>query len=578
MLKKIFRTKKSMFLLILIFNIILSIFFLVIETPFFSTVDDSRMRDIVSGAMTGTPDGHLVFIQYTLGAILKWLYTVFPIIPWYAVMMIANIILSLSILLYSSLSTCKKRNNFIFVCFIYFIFYVLFFRQLIVSPQFTTVASIIGCASIVWYLHMDFNQSLSLVILSCALCVYLACMSFMYRKLVFIMLLPLILIIVIVKNYSDRKIMKVIVINVTLVIVTAGSLFCIKSYDDYQYSSQEYTSYRKFNQLRSYINDYYKMPNYDDNKEIFDDMKISKVQYDIIANYSLMLGDDISIESLEKIVELQKTRYNENRLGNIKDALKGFLSYYQRYITFKWTPLFSVSIAFYLLLNLLYSKRWKGFMYLGAAICMVAFGSIYFIFSLRFPQRLAEALWIPLTYIIMFVSGRTTIKTNRSIINGVNYMLLGLILILGIYCTYRNNLALSEKHNYESIESENYIYMIDYSKKNKEEFFYYYVYSFANATDELFPGNETQLLSYTSLGGWLTRSPLQNKKYEQYGFTSTMDALTKHDNVYLAVVKDEDLSFLEEFANEKYPSYQWKIAKTVKNGEILLLSLDKREK
>ena len=38
--------------------------------------DDINMRDIASGAYTGTPDGHLIFMLYPMGFVLKSLYQI----------------------------------------------------------------------------------------------------------------------------------------------------------------------------------------------------------------------------------------------------------------------------------------------------------------------------------------------------------------------------------------------------------------------------------------------------------------------------------------------------------------------
>ena len=40
----------------------------------YAIADDVIMRDIASGAFTGTPDGHLFFVQYALGRTISSLY------------------------------------------------------------------------------------------------------------------------------------------------------------------------------------------------------------------------------------------------------------------------------------------------------------------------------------------------------------------------------------------------------------------------------------------------------------------------------------------------------------------------
>ena len=45
--------------------------------------DEMTMKSIASGLFTGKPDGHLVYMLYPLGLILKGLYTINAKIPWF---------------------------------------------------------------------------------------------------------------------------------------------------------------------------------------------------------------------------------------------------------------------------------------------------------------------------------------------------------------------------------------------------------------------------------------------------------------------------------------------------------------
>ena len=49
----------------------------------YAIADDVIMRDIASGAFTGTPDGHLIFIQYGLGFLISRFYLLNGQVDWY---------------------------------------------------------------------------------------------------------------------------------------------------------------------------------------------------------------------------------------------------------------------------------------------------------------------------------------------------------------------------------------------------------------------------------------------------------------------------------------------------------------
>ena len=66
--------------------------------------DDVIMRDIASGAFTGRPDGHLIFVKYALGFILSRFYLLNPQVDWYGFFMAGTLFLALAVILYRGLS------------------------------------------------------------------------------------------------------------------------------------------------------------------------------------------------------------------------------------------------------------------------------------------------------------------------------------------------------------------------------------------------------------------------------------------------------------------------------------------
>ena len=62
--------------------------------------DDTTMRDIAAGAITGTPDGHLIFVKYALGKLLSIIYSVLPGMDWYALIWLGLIIFCYILIIY----------------------------------------------------------------------------------------------------------------------------------------------------------------------------------------------------------------------------------------------------------------------------------------------------------------------------------------------------------------------------------------------------------------------------------------------------------------------------------------------
>lgn len=65
----------------LVFTFLLVLFLAVKFDFYYDLNDDTMIKDILSGAYTGTPDGHCIQMLYPLSWILALFYKAIPIIP-----------------------------------------------------------------------------------------------------------------------------------------------------------------------------------------------------------------------------------------------------------------------------------------------------------------------------------------------------------------------------------------------------------------------------------------------------------------------------------------------------------------
>ena len=73
--------------------------------------DDVLMKDILSGAYTGVPDGHNIQMQYPLGAFLAGLYRLIPSLPWYGIFLCGTQTLCLSLILGRAMACVKTKKG-----------------------------------------------------------------------------------------------------------------------------------------------------------------------------------------------------------------------------------------------------------------------------------------------------------------------------------------------------------------------------------------------------------------------------------------------------------------------------------
>ena len=111
--------------------------------------DDIVMCMIANGGLSGTPDGHLVFINALYGWIIAGLYRLTKIVEWYSLAFCILHILSMSVVIFIIIKDCKIRPlyKFLFVVFLY-----VFWIHIIIYFQFTTTAGLLcfsGCLALI---------------------------------------------------------------------------------------------------------------------------------------------------------------------------------------------------------------------------------------------------------------------------------------------------------------------------------------------------------------------------------------------------------------------------------------------
>lgn len=72
--------------------------------------DDVMMCMIANGTYSGTPDGHLVYINVIYGYVLAWLYGQTTAIEWYTLSFVVLQILSMSVLCYNLLTIPNRAR------------------------------------------------------------------------------------------------------------------------------------------------------------------------------------------------------------------------------------------------------------------------------------------------------------------------------------------------------------------------------------------------------------------------------------------------------------------------------------
>jgi hypothetical protein len=265
--------------------------------------DDVMMLCIASGAYTGTPDPHLVYINYIYGVFLVFLYKLFPSLEWYTVIFCILHVISLSIISWAILKKGKPllhKAIFLLLLYIFELRIVLFF-------QFTTTAGLCAFAGLLLILE---NKNIKLMLLG----MLLFLLGFLIRDnlaiFLYILFLP-----VFVYELITSRVCKYIV-PVLICCFIGGFIFKTVHVQMYK-SDAQWSYYRDYNRARSSLNDrsnridaYNHLPK-----------SVSKESFYLFLNF-FADGKIIDIENLQQINNsLVKDSYI-SKLGNIYKSFR----------------------------------------------------------------------------------------------------------------------------------------------------------------------------------------------------------------------------------------------------------------
>ena len=234
-----------------LFFIFLAVVFLMIPVTY-AINDDTAMRDIASGAMSGTPDYHLVFVKAALGALLSAVYRYFPGIDWYGLVWMGLVILSAALILWKILSICEKRGwDRLVACVLFLSVFGLTGLGDLVSLQFAVGAGIVAGTAVFLYCLDDSSGKKEYRM--AALVILLIWISFCVRENVLLMAVPFGGLIILYKKEPVKK-------KALMASIACAGLAGIMVLEVFSYSSAEWKSYKDYNTARSVIYDYYGVP------------------------------------------------------------------------------------------------------------------------------------------------------------------------------------------------------------------------------------------------------------------------------------------------------------------------------
>ena len=533
--------------------------------------DDVLIKDIVSGAYSGTPDAHSIQMLYPVSFVISLFYRILPALPWMGFFLCAAHGLCFFLIARRSLHFVKSIRSRVALWVVEMVLILTLFLWELVMVQYTVTAAMLATCACFLVFTSEKKDKASEFFKEQTGAILLVILAFNVRSEMLLLMSPFIAFTGIVKwstekdAFSKENWKKYL----GLIGVIVTGMFVSTVIDAVAYSSQDWKTFRDFFDARTKVYDYTWYPSYEEAEDFYRDLGVTPAKQELIDNYNFGLDDAIDAKLLWSIADYaQATGVKESFASRLKNAV----------IDYKWRTFHEVDAPYNFLIVAAY-----GMVLALAVVCkdksviwklplLAVFRTIpwmYVIWANRVPTRISHPLYIIELVILcawMFsyvrfekgdavgktwASGEAESKENKKAQRSLVTSFTTAAVLLGIYAfihlpTAWQNVS-AEMHRRESV-NEAMETLDAYAKQNPDNYYYIDVYSSVSFSEKMFHNVDNSQKNYDILGGWASGSPLQKQTTAGYHEDKLSRAeLLVQDNFYFVCEESADTEFLEEF-------------------------------
>ncbi len=536
---------------------------------YFDLNDDVLMKDILSGAFTGAPEGRNIQMLYPISAFISVFYRLSSALDWYGIFLCGcQFLCMFLIMLYSLKRLPEDAVTKAIVLFSEGLLFVSYYSLHGIFVQYTVICGLLSSTAAFLILAAEkearVENTLALILLLTA---------YLLRSEMMLLSLPMVLVAILIKWFltrseetdSDGKknlLKKYLMLCIS---IFAGIVVCMVV-NKLAYSPGEWKEFYRVFDNRTELYDFQFIPEYEDNKDFYDSIGLSQSEQQLLVNYNFGLDEEINADVLGEIAEYAASIRTEDTpfLQRMTNALSLYFyrlrhfampaSYEYPMSDFPWN--IGVIILYIGVAVLLFGS---GFENLFLLLILVACRStlwLYIIFRGRDPIRITHPLYLCEMLILL---GIILIKLNNN--KRFAFSCLGLAGIIGLMVIPTNFGIISEEMARRQEMRENYNALYDYFEENKDDYFLVDVYTsvsyaavkgdgVATFSEKMFENVDNSFANHDLMGGWASKSPLVEKKMTRAGLGNMEDALLK-PNVYFVQNKTEDTGWLSDYYFDK---------------------------
>ena len=539
-------------------------FFLALSLRFdfyYDLNDDVLIKDIVSGAYTGTPDAHSIQMLYPLSLLISLLYRMIPLLPWQGIFLCACHGVCFYLITKRSLSFVEKEVNKAFLLLTQVSLIMTLFLYEAVFVQYTvTAALLVACACFLVFTSGK-KDTLGAFLKENAVAIILVIVAFNLRSEMVLLMSPFIAFTGIAKWSQEKEVFAKDTIKKYLGLIAVILLGAVLSLliDVLAYSGKDWKEFRDFFNARTQVYDYTWYPEYEEAQDFYRNIGVTPAKVTLIDNYNFGLDESVDSDMLWSIAEYaDATNVKEPLSVRLKDAI----------IDYKWRTFheqdapynFFVLTAYAMVVALAIVFKDKNAIWkLPALVLFRTVPWMYVILAKRVPPRISH----PLYYIELIILGAwmlsycrknkecVTADADEKRYKGRNHSLAIAMILLFVFSRIVFSGMMQKAEDEQARRDEVNAVMRqfeEYATAHPKDYFYMDVYSTVDFSEKMFADVDNTQKNYDILGGWASGSPLQKDAtvpYREEAFSRA--ELLLQDNFFYVCKEGSDTEYLEEF-------------------------------
>jgi len=531
--------------------------------------DDVMIKDILSGAYTGTPDGHCIQMLYPISFLISMCYRLIPAMPWQGIFLCVCQGVCFYIVAKRSISLIEKKWKKVLLLLAEVLMILSLFLWETVIVQYTITAAMLVAAAcfLVLTLPLQSDCDIKEFLTQQMPAIILVVLAFNVRSEMMLLMSPFVAFSGILKWSGEAKAFAAQTIKKYLSLVgliVAGMI--ISFVVDYMaYGSAQWKEFRDFFNARTQVYDYTWYPDYEEAEAFYLEEGVDRAEYALLDNYNFGLDEAIDAKLLWSIAEYADENTVELPLGNrIKEAFS----------TYKWRTLhedipysYMVILAYLLVVALAIGNKESSIVW--KVILLAVFRTIpwmYVILANRVPNRISH----PLYFIELVILGAWITDYCRRSTKGVKWI--GWVCAGILLCCACIHLPDSYKNVCQEMEHRETVNEVmrefsAYAMSNPQNYYYLDVYSTVSFSEKMFKDVDNSQKNYDLPGGWVSGSPLQKRVTLPYHNELLSEAeLLLKDNFFFVIEKERSIGFLDDYYGTQGITLQTEVIEEIGNN------------